>query len=223
MEWTRSWLGFSQPKRAAPPPTHPLVARHQQQASTQSVHERLQEQLLARRFDVEVEQASVAEAQAQAAKCKTLGNKDTWMYWKRQEAAHKEAEAAAQAKVKLIEDQLSIHEKATGNLQHALILKDGNAELSATMAAMETLQVRDTLDEMKDHARTVEEYDQAFSGRLVRPSMAEMQAELDLDAEWDQEQAQSVGDTLPRVPAAAAGVSAVAPKTSTSDAVVHEK
>jgi hypothetical protein len=192
-------------------------------ASQQSARERLQEQLLAQRLNVEVEQAEQEHARQQAEKSKVAGDKSKWMYWKREEAMHKEQERTWQSKLALSEDQLRVHESATSNLQHALILKDGRTELDATMTAMETLDVQENIDAMQDHAQVVSEHDKLFGERLFQPSVEQMETELNLDDEWDKEQAQSVADRLPTASTGATVSTQAAVPKSDPSLLVGEK
>jgi membrane carboxypeptidase/penicillin-binding protein len=217
MQRAQSWFGFGAAPAKAPVTVHPIVARHQATASQQSVRERLQEQMLAQRMDIEAEQAGHQMAIEQAAKCKAQGNREKWKYWMLEEVKHREAEATYRGKLAFTEDQLRIHEAASSNLQHALILRDGTQELQATMGAMESLNVDDNIDEMQEHAGVVSEHDQIFSRPIRGPSTAQTAATMDLDDEWDRQQAQAVAARLPAVGPAATPTttSAVAARSET--------
>lgn len=216
MDYARNRLtGFGPPVKTAPA-VHPVVKRHTE--NKQPARELLQERLLAERLNVEVEQAEQQRAQVEAERYKK--DKTKWMYWRNEEALHKEAEATWRGKMAFTEDQLRLHEGASSNLQHALILKDGKAELDQTVAAIENLDVQDNIDAMHGHAATVAEHDQLFSERLRQPSAERMEATADLDDEWERMQAQAVADSLPMASSGAATKpSAVAPKSDPAAAV----
>jgi hypothetical protein len=221
MDNLKWWCGLGpQPAAASAVKSgvHPIVARNA--AQQQSARELLQEQISAQRLNVEVEQEQQQLARLEAVKCKERGLKEKWLYWKRDEAEAKERETVWQGKLSFSEDQLRIHESASSNLQQALILKDGKRELDATMTAMNSLDLHDTIDEMRDHAQVVAQHDAVFSERLSEPSTTQRQAALDWDDEWDAEQSRAVAD---RLPTAGTGGIATAAAAATPSKPVEEK
>jgi hypothetical protein len=105
------------------------------------------------------------------------------------ECAKKRAELDTLSK-KLVnlKGQLSIMQTANSNLEHALLIQQGADELESTVAAMEGLQVEDSVDRLKDAAAEVHQHsavltaDMGLAGIAQDPLVIEEQVEAELAA-----------------------------------------
>lgn len=105
------------------------------------------------------------------------------------ECARKRAEIEQLSK-KLVnlKGQLSVMQTANANLEHALLIQQGADELESTVAAMEELQVEDSVDRLKDAAEEVHQHsalltsDMGLGGITQDSTVIEFQVDAELDA-----------------------------------------
>jgi hypothetical protein len=217
MQTIQYWIGFGPKPKAAEQP-HAIVARHQQIAKEKPLRERLQEQMLSQQMNVEVEQQERKEASANAQRALVAKDQVQWKFWTLQEHEHRKQEQMWQAKRKATEQELRLHEEAQSNLQHGLLKQEVNSEVGATVKAMGTLKIEDTMDETKDLAAEVAEYSRQFSEPLLSPDAEQMELAEGLDDEWERMQAQMVADRLPDA-GTGAGATVVEPGASAATGV----
>lgn len=94
----------------------------------------------------------------------------------------------AEKKLHNLRGQLSVLQTASSNLEHAILIQQGADELEATMAAMETLQIEDNVDRLRDAAATVQDHnallteDMGLSGNPMAGAAQEYLIDEELDA-----------------------------------------
>jgi hypothetical protein len=96
--------------------------------------------------------------------------------------------AAGEKKLHNLRGQLSVLQTANSNFDHALLLQQGANELEGTVAAMEELQVEDSVDRLRDAASTVHEHsallgeDMGLSGNPMAGAAQEYLVDEELEA-----------------------------------------
>lgn len=102
------------------------------------------------------------------------------------ECARKRAEIDQLSK-KLVnlKGQLSVMQTANANLEHALLIQQGADELESTVAAMEELQVEDSVDRLKDAAEEVHQHSALLTSDMGLGGQDSAVIEFQVDEELD--------------------------------------
>lgn len=164
-----------------------------------SVQDKLKLQIQALQMNVNAEQQDIQEAQMGWQLAQQIGDKQTWLYQKGKEQQHRLEVQKLQGKLKAAQDQMRLHETAQGNLQHALIIQEGAAELKQATEAMDTLNLEDHIDSIQDAAGQIEQHDALLTTSFIPATAAELELQDQLGDEWDSIQAHRVAAGMPEI------------------------
>lgn len=190
-----------------------MRTRAEAQQKGVSVQDQLQQQVNASEVKLKVNAARVQRAENDKNNAISVRNKSMFDMASRElEEAHTETKTINALLINQ-RAQLRKHQEAQSNIDMAITMRAGAEELSAANAAMEELDVEDTMETLRDAASTVNQHSRILAEPIVSSTRSPHQ--LDVDQEWQALIAQQ------QQQAAAAPVTAAAATTTTTTTTVN--
>ncbi len=196
MDWTRSLFGIgngSSSPKAPPPKPNGIVERHQ--ASKESPEEKLAKLERAQEMQLKKLRHKLAQADKTASTATGPALKEALLQ-RRTLTTQIESHMAKLANTRA---QRRITETAASNIQQALVMKDVAAALKDTTATMETIDVASTMDDVKESAAVVADFNAELGTPLELDGPIDMD---DVDAEIEAEMERRAAALLDDAPTA---------------------
>lgn len=200
MDRVRSWLGVpvspSSSSSAVKP--HPSLARHEQLAQAMPLQERLQKEIKTINIKEEMAKQELADLNEAARTHLTHGEQLAWQTTQRQVQEIQGELGALRARRTQLRSQLALHQTAEQNVSHAMLLRDGASELESITAAVNTLNVEDTTDRIRDAAADVQDHAQLLTADDIFASAggANVLDDDALEQQWQQLRAEQAEAAL---------------------------